>query len=307
MDHGKGSSRRFVICGGMYRSCSTWQYEVAAHLLEAAGLGRRLGYLSGWAFQRWDAASGETGRFVFKSHEESPFLARALRAGRAVGLYSYRDPRDVVYSMLHKRGQSFDEFVGQGMVHQILANDRFWRARPGILIQRYDDLIADPAEGVRSIAEFLGIRVDIEAVRQIAGAYSQDANRQRARRLQEQLVRSGVDLADPDSHARRDDRTLLHWNHFRSPDARSWREIATSRERAILQRLLGAWLIRQGFATDRPEGSITPPTGPDHLLLAKARWNSLRQRFALHTPRAHAWLKGRLPFSQGNRQPDPFA
>src|SRR5262249_19694874 len=34
-----------VICAGMYRACSTWQYEVAAHLVEHHRRGNRLGYL----------------------------------------------------------------------------------------------------------------------------------------------------------------------------------------------------------------------------------------------------------------------
>ena len=35
-----------VFCAGMYRACSTWQYEVAAHLLEEHHDGQRLGYLA---------------------------------------------------------------------------------------------------------------------------------------------------------------------------------------------------------------------------------------------------------------------
>ena len=35
-----------VLCAGMYRACSTWQYEVAAHLVEEHRSGRRLGYLA---------------------------------------------------------------------------------------------------------------------------------------------------------------------------------------------------------------------------------------------------------------------
>ena len=36
-----------VICGGMYRACSTWQYEVVGHLVERHLRGQRLGYLTG--------------------------------------------------------------------------------------------------------------------------------------------------------------------------------------------------------------------------------------------------------------------
>ncbi len=41
-----------VICAGMYRACSTWQYEVVAHLLEHHRSGRRLGYLTAEEYAR---------------------------------------------------------------------------------------------------------------------------------------------------------------------------------------------------------------------------------------------------------------
>ena len=41
-----------VMCAGMYRACSTWQYEVVAHLLERRCDGRRLGYLTGEQYAR---------------------------------------------------------------------------------------------------------------------------------------------------------------------------------------------------------------------------------------------------------------
>ncbi len=50
-----------VICAGMYRACSTWQYEVAAHLVEEHAAGRRLGYL----------ASGEYTTLLRKDHEKA--------------------------------------------------------------------------------------------------------------------------------------------------------------------------------------------------------------------------------------------
>src|SRR5437764_423757 len=44
-----------VFCVGMYRSGSTWQYDVVSHLLEKHRGGRRLGFVAGEA----DAVAGE--------------------------------------------------------------------------------------------------------------------------------------------------------------------------------------------------------------------------------------------------------
>ena len=89
-DEGSSESIRLpldVLCGGMYRACSTWQYEVAAHLIEQHLGGERLGYLTGDQYAarlRSDAAnaptaSGQNTRWrVVKSHEGDRSFARAL-------------------------------------------------------------------------------------------------------------------------------------------------------------------------------------------------------------------------------------
>ena len=142
-----------VICGGMYRACSTWQYEVVAHLITHYQGGQRLGYLTGEQYAAALQPSLSTGLNaplqagqwrVVKTHEGDRSFARALAEGRARAVYAHRDVRDVVFSLMHKRGVTFEQLLRQGMIHQILANDRFWMAQPDVLVQRYDDLVADP-------------------------------------------------------------------------------------------------------------------------------------------------------------------
>jgi hypothetical protein len=243
-----------LICGGMYRSCSTWQYEVATALLRrfARGGVEPLGYLTGAEYARLSRATREPirGWRVLKSHEESPVLARVLRRGEARALYSFRDVREVVFSMLHKRRESFETFLYAGRLHQILVNDRFWRNQPGVLIQRYDDLTARPAEGVGQIARFLGLEgVTPEACQAIAQEFSKEANLERTRQLRERLTAQGVDLDDPANALVWDRETLLHWNHVRE-SAPTWRDLATPAQRRILGAVCGSWLIEQGFETD---------------------------------------------------------
>ena len=81
-----------VICAGMYRACSTWQYEVAAHLIEVHCGGRRLGYLVSGEYtelvhddaRKQKAGSQERrGWRVIKAHEGDAAMARELRTGGA--------------------------------------------------------------------------------------------------------------------------------------------------------------------------------------------------------------------------------
>ena len=248
-----------VICAGMYRACSTWQYEVAAHLVEEHGGGLRLGYLLSGEYtsllagdaRKAIADSGERRGFrVIKAHEGERAMARELKAGRACALYAFRDVRDVVFSLMHKRGKTFEELLRQGMIHQILANDRFWMGQPNVLVQRYDDLISEPARGVTDLASHLGLRLGAGEAERIASQYSQESNRARTEALKQRLEQAGVDLESGGNVQICDPSSLLHWNHMRGKGAASWRTLATPRQSAILHRLCGRWLKTHGYSLE---------------------------------------------------------
>jgi hypothetical protein len=245
-----------VICAGMYRACSTWQYEVAAHLVEHHRRGNRLGYLLADQYAASDtravtkAASSSRnvpGWRVFKSHDGHGCFATAIAQGRAVAIYSYRDVRDVVFSLMHKRRLTFEQLLTQGMIHQVLANDRFWRRQPNVLVQRYDDILSDPVDAVRAIAHHLGIRPDVGEAERIADEYSLAANKARTEALRRQLEQGGVDLNEASNSLICDPTTLLHWNHVRDGRSGSWFAESTPRQRLILQRLCGRWLRSRGY------------------------------------------------------------
>ena len=214
-----------VLCGGMYRACSTWQYEVVAHLIEQYLGGQRLGYLTGDQYaavfqpgcrRTGSNAPGQITRWrVVKSHEGDRSFARALAEERARAVYAYRDVREVVFSLMHKRGMTFEQLLRQGMIHQILANDRFWMAQPDVLVQRYEDLLADPARGVIELARHLGIRLDASEAARIANEYSHESNKARTEALRRRLQEAGVDLESAANAQICDPTTLLHWNHIR--------------------------------------------------------------------------------------------
>jgi hypothetical protein len=239
-----------VFCIGMYRSGSTWQYHVVGHLLENHCGGRRLGIVTGPEYARAPAGDADSWR-VLKTHAAHPAFAEALTSGRALAVYSYRDLRDVAYSLMHKFAAPFEEIVERkNLLHVCLDNDAFWTAQPRTLCQRYETIMAEPAASVAELASHLGIELGAGEAVAVAEEYSLKANVWRTIELANRLREEGVDLDDPANAIHFDGQTLLHWNHIRSGRVGSWREEAKPRELAVLAGVCGAWLIARGYEPD---------------------------------------------------------
>jgi hypothetical protein len=286
----------------MYRACSTWQYEVIAHLLERHRGGRRRGYLTGEEFAAQYRPDHElNGWSVLKSHEGDRSFARAIADGKALAVYAHRDIRDVVFSLMHKRGVSFEQLVRQGMIHQILVNDRFWAGQPSVFTQRYEDLVDDPSHGVLQLARFLGMEISTEEAAEIAAEYSFQTNRRRTVELVQRLQQQGVDLSDPSNLQYYDQETLLHWNHLREGRPGNWRTHATAGQRAILSRLCDDWLVAHGYEADTRDTSAPAQKTSDvvgrEVELARARLTCVMRCASLRHPRSARLVKRLLGIS----------
>jgi hypothetical protein len=242
-----------VISAGMFRSGSTWQYQVACELAASTGgTVRTLGHFEGDQLaERLADGDGACEWCVFKSHDAHPAFADLLADGRAVGLYSYRDLRDVAYSMAHKFAASFHTAaVERGFVDRCLSNDRFWTGQPNVLVQRYEQMFTDPPATVRQIAEHMGLSVTPAAAARVADQFSLEHNRARTAALAAALAEQGYDLTDPANALRYDPKSLLHWNHLRDGSVGRWRSDARPEEVAFLRDRCGAWLIDRGYEAD---------------------------------------------------------
>lgn len=252
-----------VLCVGMYRACSTWQYGVAGELLARRRDGQLLGFVDGGQLASEVGPGLDPRRWaVLKAHDAHRQFADRLDCCQALGIYSHRDLRDVAFSWMHKTGQTFDEVIREGFLSQCLRNDWFWRDRPGMLFQSYEALIAEPARGVAEIARHLGIELESGEDRAIADLYSFEANRKRTKDLSERLRAEGVEL-DSKDQGRYDSRTLLHWNHIRDGRAGYWDELASPGQKATLARICGPWLVEHGYVVEPPpDDRDGGPPGP---------------------------------------------
>src|SRR5262245_38888520 len=209
-----------VFCIGMPRSASTWQYAVTCAMAERHGNARRMGYFESsdhaTQFINEHPPSPQLWR-IFKTHAPpSNWLAERLAGGETCAVYSFRDLRDVAFSLAHKLSTSFERVVEGRRLEEMIEADTYWQGRSGVLSQRYEAPVADPTTAIGEIAAYLRIELAAGEAAGLAKQQSLEANRSRANQLAEQLRATGVDLTDPRNSRAHTGDDLLGWNHIRT-------------------------------------------------------------------------------------------
>lgn len=234
-----------VICCGMLRSGSTLQYQIAVELLQRADRGEGIGEVRHVHCRELDARTdGKT--HAVKVHKRAllPGAPDALQAGYATGLYISRDIRDVAVSLMNMRQVSFEQLMFRGgEVEQALRDYQAWTALPGMLMSKYETMMADLQGEVQRIAQHLDIEISDTEAAAIAHTYSLDRQQRRIQNWK----------SDPEyDAAQHDPNTLLHHNHIRSGKSQQWRTALTPMQIAYLESVAGNWLRSQGYELSQP-------------------------------------------------------
>jgi hypothetical protein len=235
----------WVFCCGMQRSASTLQFQIAAELVERAGLGERVGWVRPEQFPRLLDKHGSDGKWkVFKNHVCTPEMAAEFERGAAIGIYSYRDVRDVMASVMRKYRATFDKIWDGGFLESCLDNYRRWTSLPGVLVSKYEEVMADLPSEVQRIAAHIGLPVDRGTAARIAASYTRDRQLERIDRS-----RKGPDLQRgtlPDVFF--DPHTLLHTDHITSGETGGWKTMLSPDQAALIEAHARGWLLGHGYA-----------------------------------------------------------
>lgn len=157
-------------------------------------------------------------------------------------LYTYRDPRDVVASLIRKgRFAPGHERRGpegvSAMVRRELRGDRFWRTRENLWIGRYEDIATDVSGLVATLAAFLRVPVDEQLIARISDHVSVDRQRTRVEDVRE----SGVDPS-----------LRITSNHITDGREGAWRATLTPDEVAAIEVVAGDWMRENGYDCGQP-------------------------------------------------------
>jgi len=230
----------WVFCGGMFRSGSTVQYQIASHLVEHHGRGRRITWHSPHEFEAVRLAhAGESGLLVFKAHGPTPAMREELdrRGGRVITVH--RDIRDVVVSALRKNGWSFRHVWKHGYLQRWTRRFEEWAAIPGVMVSRYDRLAEGLEDEARRIAGLLELPADDALATGVAADYAIDRQRERTAGICTTQSRGMTTKFDPHS--------LLHFNHVASGEVGIFRHMLAPAEIRAIEDVCGEWLDRWGY------------------------------------------------------------
>ena len=262
----------------MYRACSTWQYEVVAHLVEQRWHGERLGYLSAETYATTDDSfsgireRGRRGRDTWralKSHEGGRSFARALRSGRALAVYAFRDLATWCFPDA-QAGRLVSGIAPPGDDPPVPGKRPFWRAQPACSSSA-TKIFADPvSRGPPDRAASPGACACRAVRREIADEYSLASNQARIDSLLQRLQEAGSTSRTRQSQIC-DPTTLLHWNHLGPGGAGSWYDRASARQRIHagpdLWRLAGAERLWNAIAPTSPGPKPAVSIVPSQLLI----------------------------------------
>ena len=234
----------WIFCCGMQRSGSTLQFQITARLVEESGLGKRLEWVKceHWPALR-DQYADDEGWKVFKNHTCTDEMVSEFHRQNAVGVYVFRDLRDVFVSAMKKYSTPFELLWESGFLEGCLQNFQRWTNLPRVLVSKYEELIMDLPGEVERVATHVGIRFERSKYEQIASQYTIGKQMERIEEAKKgDSLRQGFvngPYFDP--------RSNLHTDHINAGTIDGWKDVLSTQQIALIEDKAGDWLVANGY------------------------------------------------------------
>lgn len=240
----------WVFCCGMFRSASTLQFQITSQLVKDYQLGEQIGWID---FKRFsevrDTYASVSGLKVIKVHLCTDSIAAEFAQNNAIGIYSFRDIRDVYTSFMKQRQKSFDHLWQEGLVDTCLESYKRWTSLPNVLISRYENIVHNLPQEVKRIANHLDLSLSEQQCTAIASNYSIESQQERISQFRQQLLateRNPNDHRDlVDYH---DESSLLHMNHIDSGQAGRWHHDLSKSEVELIVDRVKKWCVENDYS-----------------------------------------------------------
>jgi len=247
----------WIFITGMQRSGSTWCYNVVRELCKHHGLGTMIGFVGeGEALDkvlRTTTPDDDRPRII-KFHTPTTLTLDMLQNGEAKAVYSQRDLRDVVVSLMDFNDAPFDYVLSQRL-HKLVEHHQSWKQAPNTQGIEYRDILEQPQTGIRRISSWLGIDCSEQLVEKIALACSPEATRKRIEEINNRPAEndSAIHVQKVSETRYFDTDTLLHANHITSGKIGRYKNRINHEQIEALNLLLKDWLIEEGYEPNPDE------------------------------------------------------
>jgi hypothetical protein len=232
------------------RSGSTVQFQIAARLVEDAGLGKRVEWVRPEDFAALrDKYASYCGWKVFKTHICTSPMVKEFEKSNARGLYIYRDLRDVIVSILRKTNTSFDKTFVENYLNTCMNQYLKWTGLPGVMVSRYEDFMVDLPGEVEKIASHLNIYLSRSECESIAMDYTLEKQKDRIERYKCNLLKKKQGYEEPVFNPY----TLLHHDHINSGSVGQWKGFLSAIQVQFIEQISGGWLDSHGYKLMYPD------------------------------------------------------
>lgn len=222
-----------LLCGGMIRSGSSLQFNLAKDIAELEG-GTYIHANSDIKRLAMDGVYDDKW-VVHKTHVFPNYLPlEEFESGNIRVVMTYRDIRDVVVSTMRFRALQFGKII-ESIVEETVDREQEWLSLvPPRYLHRtsYESIIKDPHSEVRAIGDLVEVDLSDLEVSQIADEHSLES-------VLDKTSKMAPFSWDAHSHYAQ--------NHIGGIKHGQWRDELSKEQVAIVEDLVMEWLIENGY------------------------------------------------------------
>lgn len=240
----------WVFITGMPRSGSTWCYNVVRKLYKHHSLGTMIGFIgeneSVDSVLQAPTTDGACPR-VIKFHLPTGKAMALLQSGRARAIYSQRDLRDVVVSLMDFTKSPFDLLLSPRLP-KLIKTHQYWKQAPNVQRIEYQGILEQPQTYIRQISSWLGLSCTDQLIEEIALACSPETTQKHIKEMNRSIKTDSTAHIQQVSETRYfDTETLLNSNHIISGKIGRYKDRLSHEQIEKLNGHLKKWLIEEGY------------------------------------------------------------
>lgn len=201
-----------ILCTGMYRSGSTWSYNVCRTLMEAASTSVYCKYSENIE----ESLTGPATKYdhvVLKCHAVDIIGRGLIKHASCWSVYTFRDPMDAIWSGMDAFKESFDKALKN--VVDSLKFLEFQAQTDDAHFIWYNDITDRPVERILMIADYLGVEPTPRLIKRMADEYDRERLKEKTERIGKVKNEMGEYVDDPTATAIYDKKTLFNKGHVR--------------------------------------------------------------------------------------------